>query len=177
MKNLKYKIVLLLFVVLIAVIIGLCFIIQEKNKEIQKEKTKINKLEEEIKKQKTTELEKHPIEIKVEKCMEKCSYTTSCMTNCVYGSINDWEQLSKENLQELKKILSDEQYKLLLNSENTFESYKKAEIKFLYATVGNLEGSIYSNILSAKIANIEKQRANNLSEILYFLKKGTFILP
>ena len=76
MKDLKYKIVLLLFVVLIAVIIGLCFIIQEKNKENKKEKTKINKLEEEIKKQKTTELEKHPIEIKVEKCMEKCSYTT-----------------------------------------------------------------------------------------------------
>lgn len=65
MKDLKYKIVLLLFVVLIAVIIGLCFIIQEKNKEIQKEKTKINKLEEEIKNKKQLNLKNTPLKLRL----------------------------------------------------------------------------------------------------------------
>lgn len=175
MKDLKFKIIVLLLTVSIVFNIGFCFVISDKNKEIQNEKSsyanKIDALKEKSEKQEAVEPEKHPIDIKVEKCMEGCNYTTSCMTNCVYGSINDWEQISKESLQELKEAMDNEQYELLLDSQNLWEKHKEAEIKFLNATVGSLQGSIYSNILSAQIADIYKQRAQNLSGILYLLKQ------
>jgi len=183
------KYIVFLFTILLILIAIMGFFIYKKNAEIKAlnneitvKKGEINKLISEKEKLNSKietlngKSEANKINIKTQKCMESCNYTTACMSNCTYSSIDDWEKTINTSKDGLKKNLNKERYTYFLESEKAWEIYKDKEIKFLHHVTGELAGTVYSNILSAEIANIYEQRAITLNGVLNSVKQGSFVL-
>ena len=109
-------------------------------------------------------LEKHPIEVKVEECIKK-DYSTAGMANCVSNSITDWEKEINKNILKLKKIMTVEQYNLLRQSQKEWEKYKQTQWILNRDTIGTMQGTIYIDILIGEQADIVEQRAKELQSL------------
>lgn len=111
----------------------------------------------------------HPIEQKVQQCMKNKNYTTAGMSQCVNDSITDWNNEIDKYMSLLKKKLTKEQCALVASSQAEWEKYKKAEWLFLNSSIGQKEGTMYINILSASKADIVEKRARDLESLYYIL--------
>jgi uncharacterized protein YecT (DUF1311 family) len=74
---------------------------------------------------------KHPIDVWLEKCMEKENYTTAGMLNCSSQALDKWDKELNRVYKELMKKLSPEERELLKQSQQQWIKFKDAEFKFL----------------------------------------------
>lgn len=172
-----------IFVIIVLMITTICGLVGCK-----KYKSEINKLNEQIEhvnndlflyKSANKELEnkiklfedkspKNPIDTREQRCISK-DYSTAGMNNCVYKATKEWHQEINNNILLLKNNMSEEQYKLLIDSQNKWQQYEEAQRVLLNATIGIKVGSIYTNILAGVKNEIVKRRAEDLFEIYDFL--------
>ncbi len=88
--------------------------------------------------------EKHPIDMWLEKCIEKDPSTTG-MINCSNKAYEMWDKELNKVYQELMKKLSPEEKELLKESQKQWLKFKDAEFRFIdglflgYGTVVNVE--------------------------------------
>lgn len=113
--------------------------------------------------------EEHPIYIRQQECMKKQNYTTAAMSNCTYAASDEWAKEIYTNLVLLKRYMTPQQYELLVNSQNKWKEYEKAESKLYKETIGTFVGTMYIPTLAGMQENIVKQRASDLSILYYYM--------
>ena len=143
-------------------------IIEELSEKNKKQEDEIEDL-----KRKNIKPKPHPIEIQIQKCMEK-TYTTAGMSKCVLDSEPKWEKEIQKSIKGLKNIVSKETYLLILDSQKKWEAYRDTQRKVIYNTIWNLQGTMHINISHTADVNITEQRARDLSEILDMLQNGYY---
>lgn len=109
---------------------------------------------------------KHPIDIKVEKCIIECDYATACTAGCINNSDKDWENEINKYILKLKKIMTPQEYSVLQNSQKEWEEYRKAQELLDEKTIGTIMGSMYLVVMASNRITLLENRAKEL-EILY----------
>lgn len=113
--------------------------------------------------------ENHPINIRQQECMKKQNYTTAAMADCTYTALDEWSKEIDTQIVLLKQYMTPQQYKLLVDSQNKWKEYEKAERKLLVETIGTFVGTMYIVTLVGKQENIVEQRAVNLSGLYHYM--------
>lgn len=103
----------------------------------------------------------HPIDIELGKCIEKDS-TNSGMINCGYIAIDDWNNEINKNLDNLKLILTPEQFVLIQDSQTKWEEYKNKELVTLKKLVFEHDGRYYQVSYVTEHISLLKERATLL---------------
>ena len=113
--------------------------------------------------------EEHPIYQKQQECMKKQNYTTAAMANCTYTASDEWAKEIDTNIVLLKQYMTTQQYKLLVDSQNKWKEYEKAESKLYKETIGSFVGTMFVPTLAGMQEDIVKQRASDLSSLYYYM--------
>ena len=113
--------------------------------------------------------EEHPIYKRQQECMKKQNYTTAAMTNCTYTASDEWAKEIDTYIVLLKQYMTHQQYNLLVDSQNKWKEYEKAESKLLAETVGTFVGTMYIPTLAGMQEDIVEKRAKNLSSLYYYM--------
>lgn len=113
--------------------------------------------------------ENHPIYIRHQECMRKQNYTTAAMASCTYSARDEWYKEIDTNIMLLKNHMTKQQYNLLVNSQNKWIEYEKAEEKLLAETIGTFVGTMYIPTLAGMQEEIVKQRASDLSSLYNYM--------
>ena len=74
---------------------------------------------------------KHPIDVWLEKCMEKGDYTTDAMVSCDSQALDMWDKELNRIYKELMKKLSPEEKELLKQSQLQWIRFRDAEFKWI----------------------------------------------
>ena len=119
-----------------------------------------------------SEIDKHPIDIKVEECLAIGSnQTTVGMINCIQTAMEEWDaELNKYYKLLMNTLNTDEQEKLRA-SQRQWLVFRDKEFEFLGTRYGNMEGTIFNIIEADSRNNFVKQRALELKsyyDILIF---------
>ena len=101
--------------------------------------------------------------------MKKQNYTTAAMTNCTYTASDEWAKEIDTYIVLLKQYMTHQQYNLLVDSQNKWKEYEKAESKLLAETVGTFVGTMYIPTLAGMQEDIVEKRAKNLSSLYYYM--------
>lgn len=120
-----------------------------------------------------TKEEKHPIDLKVEKCIvEKCRYATTCMAGCINDSEKDWLKEIDQLLNKLRKGMTNEEYQTLAKSQQKWEEYAKAQKYLDEQTYGKMMGSMYIVVMASSRSEILSNRVKELNRLYnYFSDK------
>ena len=137
--------------------------------EIQKLENSTFDLENENNQMKNALGENHPINIKQQECMKKQNYTTAAMNSCTYLAIDDWYKEIDIDVLLLKKYMTKQQYNLLVDSQNKWNAYEKAERKLLVETIGTFVGTMYTTVLAGKQEALVETRAKNIHSLYEFM--------
>ncbi|MEE3350087.1 MAG: lysozyme inhibitor LprI family protein [Candidatus Gastranaerophilaceae bacterium] len=113
--------------------------------------------------------ENHPINIRQQECMKKQNYTTAAMADCTYTALDEWSKEIDTQIVLLKQYMTPQQYKLLVDSQNKWKEYEKAERKLLVETIGTFVGTMYIPTLAGMQEAIVEQRARDLSSLYYYM--------
>lgn len=113
--------------------------------------------------------ENHPINIRQQECMKKQNYTTAAMADCTYTALDEWSKEIDTQIVLLKQYMTPQQYKLLVDSQNKWKEYEKAERKLLVETIGTFVGTMYIPALAGMHEAIVEQRARDLSSLYYYM--------
>ncbi len=111
-----------------------------------------------------------PIDEAERDCISKTADTYE-MNRCSQIAQRSWEKDIQNNLAELKKFLSSEDYKKLQLSQTSWDNYKNKDYEFINSVVLYKQGTMYQNIREGWRTEIVKQRALNLREYLNTLKE------
>jgi uncharacterized protein YecT (DUF1311 family) len=113
---------------------------------------------------------KHPIDIWLEKCMEKGDYTTDAMVSCGSQALDKWDKELNRIYKELIKKLSPEERELLKQSQLQWAKFRDAEFKFLdnlYLGIGTM---IPVMIMGEKL-DIVSRRVKMLEAYDFYVKE------
>ena len=113
--------------------------------------------------------EEHPIYKRQQECMKKQNYTTAAMANCTYAASDEWAKEIDTNIVLLKQYMTPQQYNLLVDSQNKWKEYEKAESKLYKETVGTFVGTMYIPTLAGMQEDIVEKRAKDLSGLYYYM--------
>jgi uncharacterized protein YecT (DUF1311 family) len=114
--------------------------------------------------------DKHPIDIKLEKCLSLDSnMTTYGMLNCIQESITEWEEVMNKYYSLLMSKIDAEQQNRLKEAQENWVEFKNAEIKFSNSTYYSMEGSMWLVVGLNNQKEIYKRRAMDLEVYYYFL--------
>ena len=113
-------------------------------------------------------INEHPLDIELGKCIEKDS-TNSGMINCGYIAADGWNNEIKKHLNNLKTILTPEQFAVVQDSQDKWEEYKNKELITLKKLVFEHDGRYYQVAYVSEYVGLLKERATLLGyyEYLY----------
>lgn len=114
------------------------------------------------------EEEKHEIDKEEDICISKCEHSYQ-IRECVYEAHTKWEKEINKYIKKLKKVTTKEQYKLILESQTTWEETYKKDKKVVLELIFNHGGTMYYDIASVQTQQLAKNRAEFLSELYYIL--------
>lgn len=114
-------------------------------------------------------VEKHPIEIQQEKCMEK-DYSTAGMNKCANEATEAWIKQTSIYAELIKKEMPAEQLPLFSKTQHDWQKYYNNEKKLIAKTIYSKDGTIHTNIAAGIIQNLAKERALYLKSYLFELK-------
>ena len=122
----------------------------------------------------TNKILKHPIDIKLEKCLSVDSnQTTSGMIQCSSIAENEWDkELNKYYKLLIDKLNSDEKQKLK-NTQRYWLIYRDNELSFSGTMYYNMEGTMWRVTAAGRSCDLIKQRAlelKNYYDMLIFDK-------
>ena len=153
--------------------------LQVQNKNLRLENSELSNskfhLENENNRMKNALGEEHPIYKRQQECMKKQNYTTAAMANCTYAALDEWTKEIDTNILLLKQYMTSQQYKLLVDSQNKWKEYEKAESKLYKETVGTFVGTMYIPTLAGMQEGIVEKRASDLSILYYYMSDKNII--
>lgn len=119
---------------------------------------------------KTTQLQTktadiNPIDKAEQDCIAKTSSTFE-MNKCSVNAQKAWELEITNNLSTLKTLLSDEDYMVLIKSQQIWKNYKNSEFDLISRIINNKQGTMYLNVKEGLKTDIIKQRALKLKEYI-----------
>jgi len=119
-----------------------------------------------------SEIEKHPIDIKVEECLAIGSnQTTIGMIACIQTAMEEWDAELNKYYKLLMNTLNTEEQEKLRAAQRQWLVYRDKEFDFIETRYGNMEGTIFNIIEADSRNNFVKQRARELKsyhDILIF---------
>ena len=142
--------------------------------KIEVQRLNILELQDEITESKSTpnvKPAKHPLEEKLQVCMQNENYTTSGMNACVYDSIKDWEKEIDKSLMLLKGVTTKEQYVKIQTAQKEWLIYRENQSKINSELLLSKQGTIYTNYLAGMDVAIVQKRAEELHSLYYFYSK------
>ncbi|SHK49921.1 lysozyme inhibitor LprI family protein [Thermocrinis minervae] len=108
--------------------------------------------------------EKHPIDVWLEKCIEKDSSTAE-MINCSNKAYEMWDKELNRVYQELMKKLSPEEKELLKESQRQWLKFRDAEFRFINQIYGYEGGFYHTQRIGSKI-DLVRERVLHLLDYL-----------
>lgn len=79
------------------------------------------------------------------------------------------------NIVLLKQYMTPQQYKLLVDSQNKWKAYEKAENMLYKETVGTFVGTMYIPTLAGMQEDIVEKRAKDLSSLYYYMSDENIV--
>ena len=107
----------------------------------------------------------NPIDRAEEECIAKASSTYE-MNRCSVIAQKKWEQEIQNNLDTLKKNLTEDDYAVIEKSQQAWNEYKIAEYELIDKIISYKQGTMYSNVREGLRTDILKQRALKLKEYI-----------
>ena len=107
----------------------------------------------------------NPIDRAEEECIAKTSSTYE-MNRCSVIAQKKWEQEIQNNLDTLKKNLTEDDYAVIEKSQQAWNEYKIAEYELIDKIISYKQGTMYSNVREGLRTDILKQRALKLKEYI-----------
>lgn len=120
--------------------------------------------------QESTSEDLDPIDKAERDCISKTGNTNE-MNRCSQIAQQSWEKDIQNNLAELKKFLSSEDYKKLQLSQSSWKNYKNKDYELINSVISYKQGTMYLNFREGWRTEIVKQRALILREYLNTLKE------
>jgi uncharacterized protein YecT (DUF1311 family) len=115
---------------------------------------------------------KHPIDVWLEKCMEKENYTTAGMLNCSSQALDKWDKELNRVYKELMKKLSPEEKELLKQSQQQWIKFKDAEFKWIESFYNSREGTMFPVMGMGEKLHLVSERVKVLEGYLLYLKEA-----
>lgn len=100
----------------------------------------------------------YPIDVKLEKCMEK-DFSTAGMNQCTYEATSAWEVEIAKYTALITKELDAEQLIYFNNANNAWSKLYTAEKALIENTIYQKDGTIHTTISAGMINNLAKERA------------------
>lgn len=111
------------------------------------------------------EAEKHPIDIALDKCMDK-NPSTQGMVGCLDEAYKKWDAELNKNYKALNLKLNAKQKAALLTSQRKWIEYRDLEFKFQSELYATMEGTMYQPMAVDSRLEIVKKRALDLKSYL-----------
>jgi uncharacterized protein YecT (DUF1311 family) len=109
--------------------------------------------------------QKNPIDIRLEHCLSLDSnMTTIGMNECTRLATEEWEKELNKYYKLLFNCLSNDEKVKLKEAQRQWLMYREKEIAFSIEMYGNKDGTMWTNVSSARILEIVKQRTIELKE-------------
>jgi len=109
--------------------------------------------------------EKHPIDIALDKCMDK-NPSTQGMVGCLDEAYKKWDAELNKNYKALNLKLNAKQKAALLTSQRKWIEYRDLEFKFQAELYSTMEGTMYQPMAVDSRLEIVKKRALDLKSYL-----------
>lgn len=93
------------------------------------------------------------------------------MNKCSQIAQKSWEKDIQNNLDELKKFFTPEDYEKLLLSQSAWENYKNKDFELIDSVISHKQGTIYLNFREGWKTEIIRRRALLLREYLNTLNE------
>lgn len=180
MKNKKVILIVVVIVIFIVLVLISAFcvnIIFKQNKRLEslesslyKKDDIIKELRQEVDKSNNSIPKIHPIDKAEIDCISKTGNTYE-INRCSQTAQQSWEKDIQETTDELKKILSPEDYKKLQISQTIWENSKNKDYELIDAVISYKLGTMYLNIREGWRTEILKRRALILKEYLNTLRE------
>jgi len=114
---------------------------------------------------------KHPIDVWLEKCMEKENYTTAGMLNCSSQALDKWNKELNRVYKELIKKLSPEEKELLKQSHLQWIKFRDAEFKWIEGFYNSRKGTMFPVMEMGEKLHLVSERVKVLEGYLLYLKE------
>jgi uncharacterized protein YecT (DUF1311 family) len=114
---------------------------------------------------------KHPIDVWLEKCMEKENYTTAGMLNCSSQALDKWDKELNRVYKELIKKLSPEEKELLKQSQLQWIRFRDAEFKWIESFYNSRKGTMFPLMEIGDKMHLVSERVKWLEGYLRYLKE------
>lgn len=111
------------------------------------------------------ETEKHPIDIALDKFMDK-NPSTQGMVGCLDEAYKKWDAELNKNYKALNLKLNAKQKAALLTSQRKWIEYRDLEFKFQSELYSTMEGTMYQPMAVDSRLEIVKKRALDLKSYL-----------
>ncbi len=138
------------------------FMLDEKLKECEKN---IQKEQDKQDKQENQEF-KHIIDKELSKCIE--SSNALDYPNCAYEAGEKWKQEINKNLNSLKKVMSETDYRLIEEGQQLWNKSAQKDSEIIKKFISSKGGKINETIGTDNISNLYKERALFLKHIHYY---------
>lgn len=171
----KLVIIFIINIVILSILaVGEGFYIAKCRNNITKFQKEISELQAQNKKEENNQMkneldEEHPINIRQQECMKKQNYTTAAMANCTYAATDEWSKEIDTYIVLIKPYMTPQQYELLIDSQDKWKAYEKAERQLYKETIGTFVGTMYIPILAGMQEDIVEHRARDLSSLYHYM--------
>lgn len=100
----------------------------------------------------------YPIDVKLEKCMEK-DFSTAGMNQCTYEATSAWKAEIAKYTALIKKTLDSKQLVYFNNANNAWSEFYAAEKASITNTIHQKDGTIHTTISAGLINSLARERA------------------
>lgn len=114
------------------------------------------------------EVKKHPIEIALDKKLEK-TVSTAGMVEAFSKAREQWEAELEKNYKKLLTDLDPEGKEALKEAQEAWTKQQEKEIEFLIAFYSKMKGTMYRTIYAETTMTMVKQRALDLADMVEIL--------
>ena len=121
------------------------------------------KLKEIIKKNSSEEEYEHPIDIKLENCIN--STHPYLYSNCAIENGNDWDIEINKLLKQIKSTVNKDDYNIINIAQSDWKKSINSDEKIIHKFISSHQGAINETLAYSYIADIKKQRALFLNNI------------
>jgi uncharacterized protein YecT (DUF1311 family) len=103
----------------------------------------------------------HPLDVTLEKCMEK-NPSTHGSINCIVEAQQQWDAELNKQYKMLTQKLNAEQKTALLNAQRAWLKWRDAEFKHIEALYSTMQGTMYQPMQLSDRLEIVRKRALDL---------------
>jgi uncharacterized protein YecT (DUF1311 family) len=114
--------------------------------------------------------EKHPLDVALDKCIEKDSSTIG-MSECMAVAYDSWDQELNRYYQLLREEMSSEQKEALKKAQLAWIDYRDRELENMATIYGSMDGTMYRLMYMGDKVELVKRRVMELKSYYDLLRQ------